>query len=73
MPTTVALNDHLAEKITALAADVDLPLDAFVERFLEALTDPGFVIRDGIPGFRLLADASVLTTTDVDRLLHSDH
>lgn len=72
MPSTIRINDHLGEKIGALAADVGFSLDAFVERILETLTEPGFVFRDGIPVFRMPGDASSLTSAEVDRLLHGD-
>ena len=72
MPTTITLNDRLAEKLAVLAAEVGQPVDAFVERVLQGLVDADIEIRDGIPVFRMPPDAPVLTSADVDRLLHSD-
>ena len=72
MPTTITLNDRLAEKIAVLAAEVGQPVDAFVDRVLQGLVDADIEIRDGIPVFRMPPDAPVLTSADVDRLLHND-
>ena len=72
MPTTITLNDRLAEKIAALAAEAGQSVDAFVERVLQGLVDADIEIRDGIPVFRMPADAPTLTSADVDRLLHND-
>ena len=72
MPTSITLNDCLAERIAGLAAEAGQPVDAFVERVLQGLVDADIEIRDGIPVFRLPPDAPVLTSADVDRLLHSD-
>lgn len=72
MPTTITLNDRLAQRIAALAAEVGQPVEEFVEHILQGLVDADIEIRDGIPVFRMPADAPVLTSADVDRLLHSD-
>ena len=72
MPTSITLNDRLAERIAVLAAEAGQPVDAFVERVLQGLVDADIEIRDGIPVFRMPPDAPVLTSADVDRLLHSD-
>jgi hypothetical protein len=72
MPTTIHLNDRLAEKIAALAAQVGQPVDEFVEHLLQGLVDADIEIRDGIPLFRMPPNASTLTSAEVDRLLHSD-
>ena len=72
MPTTIKLNDHLAEKIGVLAAEVGEPVDVFVERLLQGLVDADIEIRDGLPIFRMPPNAPVLTSADVNRLLHSD-
>ena len=72
MPTNITLNDRLAERVAVLAAQAGQPVDAFVERVLQWLVDADIEIRDGIPVFRMPADAPVLTSADVDRLLHSD-
>ena len=72
MPTTIRLGDALAERVAALAAQAGQPIDAFVERVLQTLVDADIELRDGIPEFRMPPDAPVLTSADVDRLLHSD-
>ena len=72
MPTNITLNDRLAERVAVLAAQAGQPVDAFVERVLPWLVDADIEIRDGIPVFRMPADAPVLTSADVDRLLHND-
>ena len=72
MPTSITLNDRLAERIAVLAAEAGQPVDAFVERVLQGLVDADIEIRDGIPVFRMPPDAPTLTSADVDRFLHSD-
>jgi hypothetical protein len=72
MPTSITLNDRLAERIAALAAEAGQPVHAFVEHMLQGLVDADIEIRDGIPVFRMPPDAPVLTNAAVDRLLHSD-
>jgi hypothetical protein len=72
MPTTIKLNDRLAEKIAVLAAQAGQPVEAFVERVLQGLIDADIEIKDGIPVFRMPPNAPTLTSADVDRLLHSD-
>lgn len=72
MPTSITLNDRLAKRVAVLAAEAGQPVDAFVERVLQGLVDADIEIRDGIPVFRMPPDAPVLTSADVDRLLHSD-
>jgi hypothetical protein len=72
MPISITLNDRLAERVALLAAEAGQPVDAFVERVLQGLIDADIEIRDGIPVFRMPPDAPVLTSADVDRLLHSD-
>jgi hypothetical protein len=72
MPTTITLNDRLAQKIAVLAAEVGRPVDDFVEQLLQGLVDADIELRDGIPVFRMPPDAPVLTSADVDRLLHRD-
>jgi hypothetical protein len=72
MPTSITLNDRLAERVAVLAAEAGQPVDAFVERVLQGLVDADIEIRDGIPVFRMPSGAPVLTSADVDRLLHSD-
>ena len=71
MPTNITLDDRLAER-AVLAAQAGQPVNAFVERVLQWLVDADIEIRDGIPVFHMPADAPVLTSADVDRLLHSD-
>ena len=72
MPTSITLDDRLAEKVAALAAEAGQPIDAFVERVLQGLVDADLELRDGIPVFRMPPGAPVLTSADVDRLLHRD-
>jgi hypothetical protein len=72
MPTSINLDDRLAEKVAALAAEAGQPMDAFVERVLQGLVDADIELRDGIPVFRMPPGARVLTSADVDRLLHND-
>ena len=72
MPTSIKLDDRLAEKVAALAAEAGQPIDTFVERVLQGLVDADIELRDGIPVFRMPPDAPVLTAKEVDRLLHGD-
>jgi hypothetical protein len=72
MPTVIRLGDRLAEAVAALAARAGQPLDIFVERLLQGLVDADIELRDGIPMFRMPPGAPVLTSADVDRLLHND-
>ena len=67
MPTTT-LTDEVAEKLAALAAAADQPVEAFIERLLSGLTDADVDLDDGLPVFRMPPGAPVLTTADVDRL-----
>src|SRR5512134_1921891 len=57
MPTSITLNDRLAEKVAALAADAGQPVETFVEYVLQGLVDADIEIRDGIPVFRMPPDA----------------
>ena len=72
MPTKIILDDRLAENLGVLAAEAGLPVSQFVERLLQGLVDADIEIRDGIPVFRMPPGAPVLTSAEVDRLLHSD-
>jgi hypothetical protein len=72
MPTSIKLDDRLAEKVAALAAEAGQPIDTFVERVLQGLVDADVELRDGIPVFRMPPGAPALTSADVDRLLHSN-
>jgi hypothetical protein len=72
MPASITLNDRLAERLGALAAEVGQPVEVFVEHLLQGLADADIDLRGGIPVFRMPPDAPVLTRADVDRLLHSD-
>ena len=72
MLTTITLNDRLAERIAALAAEAGQPVEIFVEHLLQGLADADIELRDGIPVFRMPPGAPILTSADVDRLLHSD-
>ena len=66
------LGHEVAERVAALAAEAGQPIDAFVQRVLQGLVDADIELRDGIPVFRMPPDAPVLTSADVDRLLHND-
>jgi len=72
MPTSITLNDRLAEKVAALAAEAGQPVETFVEYVLQGLVDADIEIRAGVPVFRMPPDAPILTSADVDRLLNSD-
>ena len=72
MPTSIELDDRLAEKVAALAAEAGQPIDTFIERLLQGLVDADIELRDGIPVFRMPSGAPVLTSRDVDRFLPSD-
>jgi hypothetical protein len=72
MPTTITLDDRLARRVAALAAEAGLPVSQFVGRLLQGLVDADIEIRDGIPVFRMPPGAPVLTSAEVDRLLNSD-
>jgi hypothetical protein len=67
MPTSIKLDDRLAEKVAALAAGAGLPIDTFVERVLQGLVDADIELRDGIPVFRMPPGAPVLTSAEVER------
>lgn len=71
MPTSIKLDDRLAEK-WPLAAEAGPSIDALVERLLKGLVDANIELRDGIPVFRMPPGAPVLTSAEVDRLLHDD-
>jgi hypothetical protein len=72
MPTTITLNDHLAAKVAGLAAEAGQPVDQFVERLLQGLVDADVELKEGIPVLRMPPGAPILTSAEVDRLLHSD-
>lgn len=72
MPLNIKLDDRLADRVAALAAEAGQSVDTFVVRVLEGLVDADIELRNGIPVFRMPADAPVLTATEVDRLLHGD-
>ena len=72
MPTTITLDDRLTARVATLAAEAGQPVDRFVERLLQGLVDADVELKDGIPVFRMAPDAPVLTSADVDRLLHDD-
>ena len=72
MPTSITLNDRLAERVAVLAAEAGQPVDVFVEGVLQGLVDADIEIRDGIPVFRMPPMRRTLTSADVDRFLHSD-
>ena len=72
MPPSITRNDRLAERVAVLAAEAGRPVDAFVERVLQGLGDADIETRDGIPVFRMPPDAPILTSADVERVLHGD-
>jgi hypothetical protein len=72
MPTNIKLDDRLASSVTALAARNGQSLDAFIEALLQGLVDADIKLHDGIPVFRMPSDAPILTSAEVNRLLHSD-
>jgi hypothetical protein len=72
MPKTITLDDRLAQRVARLAAEVGLPVETFVQRLLEGLVEADIEIRDGIPLFRMPPDTPVLTSAEVNRLLHND-
>ena len=73
MPTSITLNDQKAERVAVLAAEAGQPVDAFVERVLQGLVDADIEIAGtAFPCSACRPDAPVLTSADVDRLLHSD-
>jgi hypothetical protein len=72
MPTTINLNDRLAARVLALAAQTGQSVDALVDGVLQGLVDADVEIRDGIPVFRMPPDAPTLTSADVNRLLNND-
>lgn len=72
MPTSIKLDDRLAEKVAALATEAGQPIDTFVGGVLQGLVDADIELRDGIPVFRMPSDAPVLTSADVERLLRTN-
>ena len=70
MPTRITLNDRLEARIARLAAETGQPVETFVEHVLQGLVDADVELRDGISVFRMPPHAPVLTSADVDRLLH---
>ena len=70
--TTITLTDEVAEKLAALAAAADQPVEAFIERLLSGLADADVDLDHGLPVLRMPPGAPVLTTADVDRLLNGD-
>jgi len=56
--------------VAALAAEAGQPIDTFIERVLQEVVDADIDLRDGIPVFRMPPGTPVLTSSDVDRLLH---
>jgi hypothetical protein len=73
MPTTtITLTDIVAEKVAALAAAADQPVNEFIERVLRGLAEADVDLDQGLPVLRMPPDAPTLTSADVDRLLHGD-
>jgi hypothetical protein len=73
MPTTtITLTDIVAERVAALAAAADQPVNEFIERVLRGLAEAEVDLDQGLPVLRMPADAPTLTSADVDRLLNGD-
>jgi ribbon-helix-helix CopG family protein len=70
--TTITLTDEVARRVAALAAAAEQPVEAFIERLLRGLADADVDFEQGLPVFRMPAEAPPLTTTEVDRLLNGD-
>jgi hypothetical protein len=68
----INLDDRLAGDVAALAAQAGHSVDAFVERLLQGLVDAQIELRNRIPAFCMPPGAPVLTSADVERLLHGD-
>ena len=73
MPTTtITMTDQVAQRVAALAAAADQPLEAFIERILCGLTEADVALDHGLPVFRMPPNTPTLTVADVDRLSNSD-
>jgi hypothetical protein len=70
--TTITLTDDVAQRVAALAAAANQPVEAFIERLLRGLADADMEFEHGLPVFRGLAGAPPLRSTRVDRLLNGD-
>ena len=70
--TTITLPDGVAERVAALAAAADQPVEAFIERLLRGLAEADVDFDHGLPVFRMPPGAPLLTTAEVDRLLNGD-
>ena len=73
--TTITMTEQVeqvAQRVAALAAAADQPLEEFIERILRGLTEADVDLDHGLPVFRMPPGAPVLTTADVDRLLNGD-
>lgn len=68
--TTITLTDEVARKVAALAAAAEQPVEAFIERLLRGLADADVDFQQGLPVFRMPAEAPPLTATEVDQLLN---
>ena len=74
MPTTatITLTDEVARRVATLAAAAQQPVEKFIEGLLRGLAEADVDLEQGLPVFRMPADAPRLTTTEVDRLLNGD-
>jgi hypothetical protein len=70
--TTITLTDAVARSVAALAAAADQPVEEFIERVLRGLAEADVDLEQGLPVFRMPADAPKLTSAEVDRLLNGD-
>jgi Ribbon-helix-helix protein, copG family len=68
--TTITLTDAVARRVAALAAAADQPVEEFIERVLRGLAEADVDLEQGLPVFRMPADAPRLTSAEVDRLLN---
>lgn len=73
MPTTtITMTDQVAQRVAALAAAADQPLEEFIERILRGLTEADVALEHGLPVFHMPPNTPTLTVADVDRLSNSD-
>jgi hypothetical protein len=71
-PRTITLDESLAARLEALAAEAGQSVEEFVERLLRGLVDGDVHIEDGLPVLRMPPGTPPLTVEEVDRLLHGD-
>lgn len=68
LTTTITLTDIVAQRVAALAAAADQPVNEFIERVLRGLAEAGVDLDQGLPVFRMPPNTPVLTAAEVDRL-----